>query len=119
MRLCIAQFVVAAALSLVAAVFLDRMFVAGALSIEGLAAALPVILYAGILSTGVAFTFQAIGQQGLAPSAASIIMSLEAVFSVLGGMLILGETLTGRETLGCIALFAAVILSQLSVAQPK
>jgi drug/metabolite transporter (DMT)-like permease len=119
MRLCIVQFVVASLLSLVAAVFFDRLFVAGALSIEGLAAALPVILYAGVLSTGVAFTLQAIGQQGLAPSAASIVMSLEAVFSVLGGMLILGETLTGRETFGCVALFIAVILSQLPVAQSR
>jgi drug/metabolite transporter (DMT)-like permease len=115
MRLCIVQFLVAALLSMVAAVFFDRLFVPGGFSADAFLDALPALLYAGILSTGVAFTLQAIGQQGLAPSAASIIMSLEAVFSVLGGMLILGETLTGREMLGCAALFAAVILSQLPV----
>jgi drug/metabolite transporter (DMT)-like permease len=115
MRLCIFQFAVAAFLSLVASPVLDGLFVTGAFSTDELIAALPSILYVGILSTGVAFTLQAIGQQGLNPSAASIIMSLEAVFSVVGGMLILGEALSEREILGCALMFAAVILSQLPV----
>jgi drug/metabolite transporter (DMT)-like permease len=119
MRLCIAQFVFASVLSLVASPFLDGLFMTGAFSIVGLINALPMILYVGILSTGVAFTLQAIGQQGLNPSAASIIMSLEAVFSVLGGMLLLGEMLSDREIFGCVAMFAAVTLSQLPLGRSK
>jgi drug/metabolite transporter (DMT)-like permease len=120
MRLCITQFAVASILSFIAAPFLDGLLGAvGAFSFEQLIDALPVILYTGVLSTGVAFTLQAMGQQGLNPSAASIVMSLEAVFSVLGGMLILGEVLSGREILGCALMFAAIILSQLPVGRPK
>jgi drug/metabolite transporter (DMT)-like permease len=119
MRLCVMQFAVASLLSFIASPLLDGLFAAGTFNIDGLLAALPVILYTGILSTGVAFTFQAVGQQGLPPSAASIVMSLEAVFSVIGGMLILGEVLSAREVFGCIALFTAVILSQLPIGQPK
>jgi drug/metabolite transporter (DMT)-like permease len=119
MRLCVMQFVVASLLSFVASALFDGLFAAGAFNIDGLIAALPAILYTGILSTGVAFTFQAVGQQGLPPSAASIVMSLEAVFSVIGGMLLLGEVLSTREVFGCVALFAAVILSQLPIGQSK
>jgi drug/metabolite transporter (DMT)-like permease len=119
MRLCVLQFAVASALSLVAAPLFDGLFVMGSFSWERLVAALPTVLYVGVLSTGVAFTLQAFGQQGLNPSAASIIMSLEAVFSVIGGMLILGEVLSGRELFGCIAMFAAVLLSQLPVGAPR
>jgi drug/metabolite transporter (DMT)-like permease len=119
MRLCVVQFAVASLLAFCSSLLFDGLFATGAFSVDGLAAALPAILYTGILSTGVAFTFQAMGQQGLSPSAASIVMSLEAVFSVLGGMLLLGETLTAREAFGCAALFAAVILSQLPAGQAK
>jgi drug/metabolite transporter (DMT)-like permease len=115
MKLCTMQFAVASVLSLAAAPIFDGLFVVGTFSWESLAAALPTVLYVGVLSTGVAFTLQAFGQQGLNPSAASIIMSLEAVFSVIGGMLILGEVLSGRELFGCIAMFSAVLLSQLPV----
>lgn len=77
-----------------------------------MAAALPV-LYAGILSSGVGYTFQIIGQKGMNPTVASLIMSLESVISVLAGWLILGQTLTGREAAGCVLAFAAIILVQL------
>jgi drug/metabolite transporter (DMT)-like permease len=119
MRLCVIQFAVSSVLSFVAAPFLDGLFVSETFAFERLVDALPAVLYTGILSTGVAFTLQAVGQQGLNPSAASIIMSLEAVFSVFGGILLLGEVLTGRELAGCILMFAAVILSQLPVGQGK
>jgi drug/metabolite transporter (DMT)-like permease len=119
MKLCIAQFTVAAALSLITSPILDHQFVIEAFKSENLLAALPAVLYTGILSTGVAFTLQAFGQQDMNPSAASIIMSLEAGFSVVGGMIILHEILSGREVLGCILMFVAVILSQLPVAQAK
>ena len=71
------------------------------------------ILYAGVLSCGVAYTFQILGQKGLNPAVASLIMSLESVISALGGWLILGQTLSGRELTGCAIMFAAIILAQL------
>lgn len=71
------------------------------------------LAYAGFLSMGAAYSLQIIGQQHIQPSAASLIMSLESVFAVLCGCLILKETLTKWEILGCVLVFAAVILSQL------
>lgn len=75
-------------------------------------AAVP-ILYAGIFSCGVAYTLQIIGQANMNPTVASLILSLEAVISVLAGWVILKETLTVRQIFGCILVFAAVILAQL------
>lgn len=71
------------------------------------------ILYAGVLSCGVAYTLQIVGQKGLNPTVASLILSLEAVFSVIAGWAILGQTLSGREKGGCALMFAAILLSQL------
>ena len=71
------------------------------------------ILYAGVLSCGVAYTLQIVGQRGMNPTVASLLMSLESVFSVLAGWVLLGEALSGREILGCVLIFAAVILAQL------
>ena len=71
------------------------------------------LAYAGLLSMGAAYSLQIIGQRHLQPAAASLIMSLESVFAVLCGCLILKETLTKWETIGCILVFAAVILSQI------
>ena len=71
------------------------------------------ICYAGILSMGIAYSLQIVGQKFLAPTPAALIMSLESVFAVLCGCWILGERLTVWETVGCILVFLAVILSQL------
>lgn len=71
------------------------------------------IAYAGILSTGIAYSLQNIGQKDLAPTTASLLMSLESVFAVLSGWLVLNERLTVFEAIGCVLVFAAVILSQL------
>lgn len=71
------------------------------------------IAFAGILSMGVAYTLQIIGQKRLEPTTASLIMSLESAFAVLGGWLILHETMTPWEITGCVLVFAAVIWSQL------
>ena len=71
------------------------------------------LCFAGILSMGVAYTLQVVGQRSLEPTTASLIMSLESVFAVLGGWWLLGETMTLWETIGCVLVFAAVILSQL------
>ena len=71
------------------------------------------ILYTGILSSGVAYTLQIISQKGANPTLVSLLMSLESVFAVLAGAIILQERLTGREYLGCAIMFIAVVLSQL------
>ncbi len=71
------------------------------------------LCYAGILSMGVAYSLQIIGQRHLEPTAASLIMSLESVFAALFGWLLLHETMTAAELSGCVLVFAAVILSQL------
>lgn len=71
------------------------------------------ILYAGILSNGVAYTLQILGQKGVHPTLASLILSLESCIAVLGGWLFLREVLTSRELLGCALLFAAIIAAQL------
>ena len=77
-------------------------------------AAVP-ILYAGVLSCGVAYTLQIIGQKHMKPAVASLILSLESVISVLAGWVILKEVLTGRQFLGCALVFAAVVMAQLPV----
>lgn len=71
------------------------------------------LCYAGFLSMGAAYSLQIVGQKYLPPTPASLIMSLESVFAVLCGCLILRETLTMWETIGCVLVFIAVILSQL------
>lgn len=71
------------------------------------------LLYTGVLSCGVAFTLQIVAQKDTDPTIASLIMSLESVFALVGGWLILGEVLTPRESLGCILVFGAIILAQL------
>ena len=76
------------------------------------------ILYAGVLSSALAFTLQIVGQKDLSPSLASLIMSLESVFAVLTGLLF-GDLLSGREWLGCGLIFVAVILSQIPIPDRK
>jgi len=71
------------------------------------------ILYSGILSGGVAFTFQILGQRNTSPTVAALILSMEAVFGAIFGFLILEEIMTSRELLGCVLMFAAIIISQL------
>lgn len=71
------------------------------------------ILYAGVMSCGVAYTLQIIGQKGMNPTVASLILSLESVVSLLAGWVILGQKLSKRELAGCALAFAAIILVQL------
>ncbi|MDD7204212.1 MAG: DMT family transporter, partial [Coriobacteriaceae bacterium] len=78
-----------------------------------IAAALVPILYAGICSDGIAYTFQIIAQKTTDPTVASILMSLESVFAAIGGWLILSESLSAVELLGCALVFAAVMLAQM------
>ena len=71
------------------------------------------LLFAGVLSMGLAYSMQILGQQHLESTTASLIMSLESVFAALGGWWLLGERMQSYELLGCGLVFTAVILSQL------
>ena len=70
------------------------------------------VFYAGVLSTGVAFTLQIVGQREADPAPAAVIMSLESVFGALAGWLVLGEALSVRETAGCVLMGAGMLVSQ-------
>ena len=76
------------------------------------AAAVP-LLYAGVMSSGVAYTLQIVAQKDADPTVASLILSLESVFSVLAGWVVLGQVMSMREICGCVLMFAAIILAQL------
>ena len=109
-RMSLVQFFTAAALNLVIAIITE--------SATDFALILPnmlPILYLGIGSSGIAYTLQILGQNGVNPAAASIILSLESVFGVIGTALFLGKTLTPREYLGCAIVLVAVILSQIDL----
>ena len=71
------------------------------------------ILYAGVMSSGVAYTVQIIGQKGMNPAVASLILSLESSISVLSGWVLLGQTLSVREGIGCVLMFVAIMLAQI------
>ena len=77
-----------------------------------LLSAMPYILYLGIMSSGVAYTLQIIGQKYAEPAFASLSMSLESVFAAIGGALA-GNLLSDRELIGCAVVFAAIILAQI------
>jgi drug/metabolite transporter (DMT)-like permease len=77
------------------------------------------LLYSGVVAVGIGFTLQVFGQTKVDPALASLILSLEAVFALLGGMIFLEERLSGREWLGCAVMLAAVILVQLKGQQQK
>lgn len=85
--------------------------------VAGIKNAVVALLYTGILSGGVGYTFQIIGQRHADPVVASLIMSTEAAFGTIAGFLFLHERMTGREILGSVLLFAAVLLSQLKFGQ--
>lgn len=83
------------------------------LTAAALMSAAPSIAFAGFFSSAMGYTLQIVGQKGLHPTIASIVMSLESVFSALLGWIILGQSLTLRELCGCALMFAAIIISQL------
>ena len=107
-----------------------QFFVAGILSmfpmaafetttVEGIMRSWGPLLYAGVLSCGVAYTLQIIGQKNMNPTVASLILSLGSCISVLAGWAILGEQLSVREGVGCILMFAAIVLAQIPEKQSK
>lgn len=89
------------------------MFIFEQPSISTLYATLPYILYAGVLSSGVAYTLQIIGQKGNDPTVTSLILSLESVFALLSGFVLLGERFSFKEGVGCVLIFSAIIITQL------
>lgn len=107
-----------------------QFFVYGVLSAVGMlftetpdisniqAAWLP-LLYAGLLSCGVGYTLQIVGQKGINPVIASLIMSLESVISALAGWVILGQVLSPKEILGCVLMFVAIIITQIPIGNKK
>ena len=82
-------------------------------TIEGIKAAAPALLYSGVMSCGIAYTLQIIGQKHASPVVASLLMCLESVFAAIAGWVLLHETLSGREIAGCCVMFAAIVVSQL------
>lgn len=107
------QFLIAGTLSMAAAFLTENV------SLQAAAEGWFPIVYAGVFSCGIAYTFQIIGQKGVNPAIASLILSLESVVSVLAGFVLLGQALTMRELLGCVLMFAAIILVQLPEPDPR
>ncbi len=106
-RLSIIQFAACSIFSLATAGFTEEIILSGILD-----AAIP-ILYGGIFSVGIAYTLQVVGQKHAHPSAASIILSLESLFAVVGGWLLLSEQMTARGLFGCGLMLGGMILAQL------
>lgn len=88
-------------------------FVTETPTMEKLVSAAVPILYCGLISAGVGYTLQIVAQKFTDPTVASLLMSLESVFAVVGGMLILGEEMRLQEWIGCVIIFGAIILVQL------
>ena len=106
-RLSLVEFFVVSVESTVAAFLFEQPAMAEFVTFAG------PILYCGIMSSGVAYTLQIVGQKELDPTIASLAMCLESVFSALAGWLILGETLSATELCGCALMFGAIVVSQL------
>ena len=83
-----------------------------------LSAAIP-ILYCGIVSGGIGYTLQMVAQKYTDPTIASLLMSLESVFAVIAGAVLLGERMTARELAGCIVMFAAIVLVQIPLPERR
>lgn len=101
------QFFVCAVCCLILAILFEQP------SLSSILTAWAPILYAGILSCGVGYTLQIVGQKGMNPTVASLILSLESSISVLAGWLILGQRLSMRELAGCVIVFLSIVLAQL------
>ena len=107
-RLSCHQFLISGFLALLFSLFSETI------TWTGIREALPSLLYAGIISGAVGYTLQIMGQEATPPAMASLVMCLESVFAVLSGALILGERMSPREAWGCVMMFSAVVLAQLS-----
>lgn len=101
------QFLTCGILSAIPALFFEQP------DLSAIFSAWKPILYAGVMSSGVGYTLQIIGQKDMNPTVASLILSLESCISVIAGWIILGEQLSSKEIWGCIIMFTAIILAQL------
>lgn len=106
LKLSVVQFAVCSLLSFAVAVPFETF------TWTGLEGALVPLLYAGFGSVGIAYTLQVVGQRGIAPGPAALILSLETVFAALGGGVLLGEVLGPRELVGCGLMLAGMVLAQ-------
>lgn len=112
-RLSCAQFLVVALLSGAGALIFEKP------EMSGILACVPQLLYVGVFSSGVAYTLQILAQKDSDPTVVTILLSLESVFSVLAGAVILGDRLSAREYAGCVLMFAAVLLAQIPLPKRK
>ncbi|MDD6102442.1 MAG: DMT family transporter [Clostridiales bacterium] len=119
-RLSCLQFLTAGLIGMIPMLVVDVFYTMGGfrnwLALFMNAGAWIALLYAGVLSCGIAYTLQIIAQNGLNPTIASLIMSLESVFSVLAGSILLNEILSGRELFGCFLIFIAIVFAQIPFA---
>ena len=106
--LSLGQFIVCGCLAMVVSVFIETT------SWEQVRAATYVLIYAGVITVGVAYTLQVIAQERADPTHAAIILSLEAVFGALGGYMFLQEQLSGRELIGCVLMLMGMLVSQVT-----
>ena len=106
--LSLGQFIVCGCLAMIVSVFIETT------SWQQVRAATNVLIYAGVITVGVAYTLQVIAQERADPTHAAIILSLEAVFGALGGYLFLQEQLSGRELIGCALMLSGMLVSQVS-----
>lgn len=109
LKLCVIQFAVSGVLNLICAVIFEDI------SLHSVYLALLPILYCGIFSNGVGYYLQTVGQMHAKPAHAALILSLESVFSVLGGVVLLGERMSVQGYIGCALMLLAVLLSQLGM----
>ena len=103
------QYVTCAALNAVFAVFFEKI------TVSGIYMNIVPILYTGIMSIGIGYTCQIIGQRGVNPNLASIILATEGVFAAIAGAVMLGEKMTARGYLGCALMFLGTVLSQIDI----
>ena len=106
--LSLGQFIVCGCLAMIVSVFIETT------SWQQVRAATNVLIYAGVITVGVAYTLQVIAQERADPTHAAIILSLEAVFGALGGYLFLQEQLSGRQLIGCALMLSGMLVSQVS-----
>jgi drug/metabolite transporter (DMT)-like permease len=112
-KLSFMQFLVCGALTTAIAAFSEDI------TLAGLRGGIVALLYGGIMSAGVAYTLQVVGQKYVPPTRAAILFSLEALFGVIGAAVIIGETMTLRGYVGCAFIFVGVIISQLRIGAGK
>ena len=101
------QFLTAGVISLAIAIFTESI------TVSAVGNSLMSLLYLGIMSTGVAYTLQVIGQRGAHPTVAAIILSTESMFAVVGGVLFAGETMDTTALIGCAVMMAGIIVAQI------